>query len=248
MKYEFVPPRLSLPFLHFVYAIYPVALRLKERVTGYHVEPTDFARLAALKGGAIVLCNHPSTTEPPVLVGLSRQLGEPFYYAASYDLFVLIPWLGWIINHMGSFSIQQGGADREALKMAQEILIERSAKLAILPEGEPNYCNERMQKLNPGAIQIGIWAAEKLLREAEEKGQSAPELPVIPIVIKYRHVGDPRPEMTRTMEQIEAALGIVPASGQNLAERACAAALLALSRIEQEYDIVPGQNRQLTSA
>ncbi|MDX1932123.1 MAG: lysophospholipid acyltransferase family protein [Capsulimonadales bacterium] len=238
MKYTFIPPRLSEPLLRFVFAVYDIALPIKENVTRFVCEPEDWNRLADLKGKrAILLCNHPSLTDPPILFGLSRRLKEPFYYVASYDLFVLIPWLGWFINRLGAFSIQQGGADRESLKMSQEILIERHAKLVILPEGEPNFCNERMQKINPGAIQIGIWAAEKLVRKAEEEGKEMPALPVLPIVIKYRHVGDPRPELTRTLEEIERALGIVPDVRTGVLERTCHAAKVVLSRIEKEYDL-----------
>lgn len=246
MKYTFVPPRLSSTVLRFVFRVYPQALRLKEGVTKLTVSEEDWKHLAGLKGKpAILLCNHPSWAEPQILFGLSRKLNEPFFYVASYDLFVMIPWLGWIINRLGAFSIQQGGSDRESLKMCQDILINRRAKLAILPEGEPNFCNERIQRFNPGAIQIGIWSAEKMVKRAEEQGNTSVELPIVPIVIKYRHVGDPRPELTRTLLEIESALGVVAEAGKSLIERTCKVSLLVLERIENEYNIVPKQEQSV---
>jgi 1-acyl-sn-glycerol-3-phosphate acyltransferase len=153
---------------------YAPLLRVRERVDRIVVAPHEWAFLEALRGRrALILPNHPSETEPSLLVGLARRLGEPFCYVATHEIFH--GFNGWLLPRMGAFSIRRGWPDRPALRTATHLLAEQDRKLVLFPEGETHMCNDLILPLHKGAIQIGFWTLERL----EALGEPA-TLPLCP--------------------------------------------------------------------
>jgi 1-acyl-sn-glycerol-3-phosphate acyltransferase len=81
-------------------------------------------------GGAIIAPNHVSHTDPPLIAITNRR---PVTIMAKDDLFK-IPVLGPYIDHLGTFPVKRGTADRVALRMALDRLAAGRLVL-IFPEG-----------------------------------------------------------------------------------------------------------------
>ncbi|MFN8610351.1 MAG: lysophospholipid acyltransferase family protein [Vulcanimicrobiota bacterium] len=83
------------------------------------------------RGGCILVCNHLSWLDPPVL-GCSlrhRQL----HFMAKKELFER-PWLGPLIRSLGAFPVERGQADRKSLRLALQLL-GAGRIVCLFPEG-----------------------------------------------------------------------------------------------------------------
>jgi 1-acyl-sn-glycerol-3-phosphate acyltransferase len=83
------------------------------------------------RGGLLVVSNHVSDRDPPIL-GLAFRR-RTLYYMAKSELF-RHRLGGWFIAALGAFPVIRGGADREAIRMARGVLARGSA-LLMFPEG-----------------------------------------------------------------------------------------------------------------
>nr|CAA9256869.1 hypothetical protein AVDCRST_MAG63-2215 [uncultured Armatimonadetes bacterium] len=235
MAYRFQSSRENRAVRATVNLLYPAVLAARERVVRLAATPEDWRHLERLRGRpALLLPNHPSETEPSILVGVARRLNEPVHYVATHEMFEGFP--GWLIRRMGAFSIRRGWPDRAALRTARHVLAERGRKLVVFPEGETHMRNDLILPLHKGALQIGFWS---LLR-MEALGQH-PSLPIVPLAIKYRFVGDARPELLRGVRRLETHLGLPaePAAAP-LEARLRRAGLAVLRGVEREYGVTVG--------
>jgi 1-acyl-sn-glycerol-3-phosphate acyltransferase len=232
MAYRFQPPRESLFLIRTVNLFYPALLALRERIVRISIEPSDWRWLEELRHSrALLLPNHPSETEPCVMAGIARRLGQPFNYVATDEIFQGIT--GWFINRMGAFTIRRGWPDRASLRLSRLLLAERDRKLVIFPEGETHMQNDVILPLHKGAVQIGFWSLERL--EALGKPLS---LRLVPVVIRYRYVGNPRPALRRGLHRLEIQLGLPPRGDPKvLPDRLLRAGLAVLRGVEQEYGV-----------
>lgn len=190
MPYRFSPPIASPAVSGLVRALAPLVLRLRDQLV--RVEFSGLERLAALRGQrALLLPNHPSETEPPVMALLARQLGEPFFFLATHELFQGFD--GWIAQRMGAFSVRRGWPDRASLTFATQLLTKNN-KLVVFPEGETHLRGNEILPLKHGAAQLGFWALQK----------NPSPLPLVPLHISYRYV-QPYPR-ARALGQLQAML------------------------------------------
>ncbi|MBM3459670.1 MAG: 1-acyl-sn-glycerol-3-phosphate acyltransferase [Armatimonadetes bacterium] len=241
MRAEFIPPRPHPVVMALAQFALPLFLPLHDQVTRIRLEPEARERLNALGSGrALLVVNHPSETEPVVMFGVSRLVRQPFYFVATHEIFHGAR--GWLVNHIGAFSIHRGRPDRTSLRMSRSLLAEQDRKLVIFPEGETHMENDRILPLHPGAIQIGFWALETL----EQLGQPL-SLPVVPVTVRYCYQGDPVPALVRGLERLEADLGLGPMPGLTRSGRLIRAGLVVLAGIEREYALpAPADPADLT--
>ncbi len=71
-------------------------------------------------GGVVVVSNHGSHLDPPIL---GHALGRPVAFMAKAELFRL-PILSFIISACGAYPVKRGAGDREALRTASNRLLE----------------------------------------------------------------------------------------------------------------------------
>ncbi len=231
MPYRFQPPRENRAVIALVNLCFPVFLPVHDAVVRVSIDEREWERLAALRGGrALLLPNHPSETEPVIMGWLARKLGEPFNYLATHEMFEGVR--GWVCNRMGAFTIRRGWPDRASIRTAVGQLAERDRKLVVFPEGETHMENDRILTLHEGAVQIAFWALQRL----QELGKPL-RLPVVPVVIRYRCAGDPRPPLLRGLARLERQLGLRPGRDGTPADRLRAAGMVVLDGIEREYGL-----------
>ncbi len=221
---------------------YSRIMRYREHITETRFfTAADEGRLHALRGKRVLfLPNHPTPTDPPVMFGLSKTLGERFRFAAMQELFEGA--VGAVVSRIGAFPIRRGTPDRAALKKCQASLLIPGGKLVLFAEGEAHGQNDYLLPLNPGFAQVAFWAMDKLddtHRQTAFAGN--PDIVLQPVAIKYRYVdaGDARRAIDAGLASVEEDLGIVAEHGDSLYRRTRRAALAVLAGIETEYGLVP---------
>ncbi len=109
-----VRPRSSLVYKFISYIIvFPIfRILLRGRIDGLENIPLD--------GPLIVVANHGSHIDPPIL---GHALRRPIAFMAKEELF-RIPLIGWIIRQCGAYPVSRGATDREAIRVATNRLKE----------------------------------------------------------------------------------------------------------------------------
>lgn len=104
-----------------------------------------------LDGPLIVVSNHLSNADPPILI---VAFPRPLYFMGKAELF-RNPILGWIVRKFGGFPVERGTADRAALRHALKVLNQGIA-LGIFPEGG----RSKTGALRPGLSGVGLLALQ----------------------------------------------------------------------------------------
>ena len=103
------------------------------------------------QGGAIVAGTHTTLLDP---VAIAIAIKRPVHFMAKVELFKT-PLLRWLFTSVYAFPVKRGLADREALRVAQERIIEGNL-LGIFPEGTRNITDDQLLPLQGGASLMAI--------------------------------------------------------------------------------------------
>jgi 1-acyl-sn-glycerol-3-phosphate acyltransferase len=99
-------------------------------------------------GGLLILANHISDADPPALGHAIQRIPR---FMAKSELFQMRI-LGPLIRLFGGFPVRRGAPDRNAIRIAVEIL-QSGGCVAMFPEGEVSETGEP-QPILPGAAMI----------------------------------------------------------------------------------------------
>lgn len=103
------------------------------------------------EGPLIVVANHISNADPPLVVGwLTPLLGRQMHILAKEALFVGP--IGWFLRSQGVTPVRSGGSDMEAYRAAKAVL-DRGQVLCIFPEGTRS-ADGVMQQPKPGVAML----------------------------------------------------------------------------------------------
>ncbi|MCL6624879.1 MAG: 1-acyl-sn-glycerol-3-phosphate acyltransferase [Fimbriimonadales bacterium] len=105
-------------------------------------------RAVPRKGPLLVLANHISDCDPPVI---GYALPRPAYFMAKAELFS-IPILAPLIRALRAFPVRRGAPDKTAIRTAVELL-QKGEAVVIFPEGHVSETGT-LQPLQPGAALI----------------------------------------------------------------------------------------------
>jgi 1-acyl-sn-glycerol-3-phosphate acyltransferase len=182
-----------------------------------------------LEGALVVVANHGSHLDPPLL---GHALGRPVAFMAKAELF-RVPLLGPIIRACGAYPVARGASDREAIRVATDRLDEGWAT-GVFIDGT-RQGNGRVNAPQPGAALLAARAGALLLpvaiinsHRALGPGNGPPRL--VPVHIR---IGTPiPPPASRRRPDLEATT------------RACQEAinrLLDEGLIQAEHRIAPAR-------
>ena len=228
--YRFVPPRHSALLWHLIRLWWPSQLRKNYGVMSWEFVGAERLRASIEAGsGVIVASNHSRPCDPMMLGMLSGEVATPFHAMASWHLFMQSRVQGFLLQHIGGFSVYREGLDRESLKCAVRIVAEAKFPLIIFPEGIVSRNNDRLLNLMDGVSFIARSAARQRAASARP-GKTV----VHPIFVRYFFEGDLAATIAPVLQDIEARLSWQPQTQLPLRERIRKAghALLALKEIE----------------
>lgn len=118
-------------------------------------------------GAVLIVCNHLSFMDPPFVGGAARP--RRLYFMAKSELFRIRP-VGWLLAKVGAFRVERGGADRDAIRTARQILA-RGDALVMFPEGtrsvsgalRPFFPGAGLMALEPGVtvLPAAVWGSQR---------------------------------------------------------------------------------------
>lgn len=161
---------------------------------GWRVEGQD---QVPPSGGCLLAANHLSLLDPPALGSALEH--RQVHFMAKQELFQR-PLLGRLIRALGSFPVERGQVDRQALRQALELL-KRGSVVGIFPEGTRGPGGPEMLPWHPGIALLAHQA----------------QVPIVPVALRWQPLwirfGAPRqvPEqgsslrerLRQTQEQVE---------------------------------------------
>lgn len=141
---------------------------------------TEGAENLPQRGGAIVICNHPSYLEPLLL---TLAMPRPVTHLA-----LTTPWkypqIGYFLDQFGCIPVEPGGDTASTIAAALSAL-ERGRLLIIFPEGGVSH-RGKMRRFQPGAARLAMEAGCPVIPAAACGSYDAwPQGSVIP---KFRPV------------------------------------------------------------
>ncbi len=235
----FIPPRRNGLLMQIANVGLPALVQLLANIREVHVHPAEFAHLEELKERRALLSpNHPTGNDPYVLFWLSRMLGRPFYYLAARE--VLDGPRGWVMNHLGTYSVIRGVPDRESLRYTRKLLAEQDSQVVIFPEGEIYEHNDTLLAFQSGVAQIGFWALEDL-----ERGGKEPAMPIVPVAVKYLCIDHPRLAIENSLRDLERTLDLEPSAKLTSYQRLRRIGDRVLTSLERREELKPRPGEDL---
>jgi hypothetical protein len=168
----------------------------------------------------IIAFRHPSTDDGPLVFRLmcgiaakeAARLGVRLARAPKgYFLYGRdVPewagrWLAWFFPRLGALSVFPGQLDSPSLTAIRRCLTEAPHPLAVAPEGQVSYHNEKVAALEPGTAQLGFWCAEDLRRQGR-----AEEVFILPVCFSYHYRESDWKGLVGLLARIERECGLPP--------------------------------------
>ena len=133
--------------------------------------------------GLILTANHSDEMDPRICMELSRRSHRRFTYMINSEAFEELHGIyGWLLQRLGSFSVERGGSDQAARRYAVDVVKTGHDALIMFPEGEVSYLNDLVQPFKTGAVHIGLQAITET-----RKTNSSWTAYLLPVAIKYRY-------------------------------------------------------------
>jgi 1-acyl-sn-glycerol-3-phosphate acyltransferase len=198
--YRFVAPHQSTFWPRALQTLLPLYLRRNYGVESIEFRGVDHIKSSLANGSAVALTpNHCRPCDPMVMALLSRRIGRPFHYMASWHLFMQGKFQAWIVNRLGAFSVYREGIDREAIRAATDVLVDGRRPLVLFPEGVVSRTNDVLRPFMDGISLIAGAASKQRARRS-----LAESVTIHPVAIKYRLLTDVEPSLHRVLDEIEA--------------------------------------------
>jgi hypothetical protein len=112
-------------------------------------------------------------------------------------------WLAWIFPRLGAMSVFPGQLDSPSLTAVRRCLTEAPHPLALAPEGQVTYHNEKVASLEPGTAQLAFWCAEDLRRQGRTE-----EVFILPVCFSYHYRESDWKGLARLLSRIERECGL----------------------------------------
>jgi 1-acyl-sn-glycerol-3-phosphate acyltransferase len=232
---KFYEPRDNEFLIKFAKFILPLTLKHFYKIKEIQIDQKDIEKLKNLKNQRVILCpNHPTTNDPIIMFYLSKVIDYNFNYLAAWDVFVENPIQGYIIQHLGAYSIIRGTLDNDSFKKTIELIVKGKNYLVIFPEGDTNGLNEYIMPFQSGVIQLAFWALDEL-----NKQNNPQNIFILPIAIKYKYLKDMKQEILLALKRIEQKLKIynIQNESKDPYERLLAIAENLLTIAEKFYNL-----------
>jgi 1-acyl-sn-glycerol-3-phosphate acyltransferase len=233
----FYPPHPNPVFARLVQSVSPLGVHLLYQLN-LKIDSADLDKLKALGSDRYVLLpNHSQFDDAIVLFLLSTRLGELFHYLVAYEVFE--GWLEKPLQWLGAYSVRRGVADRPSVAQSLKLLRQPSARLVIFPEGGCSFQNDTVMPFRTGAIQLPLQAMSHWLKQGE-----IPNFYLVPVSLKYRYTQPMDWAIARSLERLEKALNLSPAS-TDFYTRLRAISERVMTNLEQKYGLNGAEVKKL---
>lgn len=211
----------------------------KKRIAAVEVSGRETIVATRRPGDRLVLLpNHPTHADAPILVEALRQIGLSAQIMVAYDVFLRSQLDAWVMQRLGAFSVDREGSDQRAMKQALATLAAGRHALTIFPEGNVYLMNDRVAPFHDGAAFLALKAARQLAVEGHR-------ILAVPVSIKVTHCTDVRPQLAEMLQQLGQTLAAPIKSDQSPLEGLRQVGMAALRRNLAQRGIAAAQGQSL---
>ena len=199
--YRYFPPRRN-PLVAWIMGIYNrrYLLPTRHRIESLEVSgQTDELKRLGRDARLMFVPNHPTHSDPEIYTEALRRIGVTSHFMAAYDVFLRSRRAAWIMQRMGSFSVDREGSDSRSMKQSGDTLRSGEHALTIFPEGNVYLQNDLVTPFHEGAALIGLRCCKSLA------DQNIAVL-AVPVSIKATYLHDVREQLSRRLHELAEAL------------------------------------------
>lgn len=242
LPYQFLPPKPNRLVMALAQMITPSIILpgKNHRLDATGITDAELFLEARRHKGArfVFLPNHPTHSDPQVMMEVCRQLQVKPAFMAAYDVFARGKLASWLMQRIGAFSVDREGSDRKSMKCATEILTAGEYPLVIFPEGNVYLCNDRVTPFAEGAAFIALRAQKEL----------GSEIPVfaVPVSLKYSYIEDVREKILTNLAEIAGIFGDSLDRDAPVMEELKRISISALAYYLKEHGHLPPESDLLT--
>lgn len=170
------------------------------QIVGIDLEGEDELRGALRPGDGVMLTpNHPTHSDPQIMLEVLRRIGLSAEIMAAYDVFLRSRLHRWVLPRCGAFSIDRDGTDSASFRHATGVLARGRHALLVFPEGNVFLQNDIVASFNEGAAFFALKAAKDI---AEHNRR----VMIVPVSIKASFVEDVFPKVRQRLQQLASAV------------------------------------------
>lgn len=206
-------------------------------ISGVEFDEAELAKLRAIAPYTTMFTpNHPTLSEPVVMFMLSKALEQMFYFVTAREVFRQVYGIyGWIIQHIGGYSLERGTVDRNSFRVTRDLLGQKGNKVVIFPEGEVHLQNGTILPFQSGVFQIAFWALEDM----RKAGRTDEPFYIVPVACRYRFGRDITDQLHMSLERLEKHTGAKVEPDSDIYQRLRHVSLAMLHSLEREYRLSP---------
>lgn len=156
----------------------------------------EFSRttLANLQHPTMVVCNHINFADPQVVLEQAQIAKTPLWWMAGIEPFERLRGVQTFhLSNCGTFSLDRGVIDRNALLTAQRVLDEGKYPLVIFAEGEADYTQDVTSPYFEGGASFAL----KTLKNSKL------DVMVIPVHLSYHFSGSTSDIFHKVWQQVD---------------------------------------------
>jgi len=116
--------------------------------------------------------------------------------------------LTWMLPLLGAISVVPGRYDSQSIATMRRYLTEMPHPLALAPEGQVTYHNERVAALEAGTAQLAFWCLEDLKKQARRE-----DVLIVPVCTSYHYDQRDGKGVLRLLAATERECGLPPLEG-----------------------------------
>lgn len=148
----------------------------------------------------LIAFRHPAKHDPPLLIHLMNRRLKKRARKINIDLnrrshshFVYGSWVltwanrqvKWLFPGIGAIPVSSRGRDIKGIKEIRKLLLKSTFPIAMAPEGQVTYHNQKCGELEPGIISIAGWCKEDLEKEKIDQ-----KVIILPLTTHYDYGED----------------------------------------------------------
>lgn len=143
------------------------------------------------------------------------------------------PLVRWLLPRVGAMPVHHSKLDSVGMARIRAAIEDGPFPLALSPEGQVSYTADDVPRLEPGAVRIGLQAADRLA-----KAGRAARVELMPISVRYRYGPRARRSLLRLLARLEAFMGAERLSdGEPVVDRLRRCLEMILAEAERQYGL-----------
>jgi hypothetical protein len=117
-------------------------------------------------------------------------------------------YLNWLLPRIGAISVFPGRFDSQSIATMRRYLTEMPHPIALAPEGQVTYHNERVAALENGTAQLAFWCMEDLKKQARTE-----DVLIVPVNTSYHYSLRSWKGLLKLLDKTEKECGFPPPEG-----------------------------------